>query len=85
MSFHFTDYFVTSGDDEIEVNFTADDEGNVEMSKADIARVTEMIGADELDRQIEIIADRWVETGWGEALEDIANDYGDYLYERSRE
>ncbi len=85
MSFIFTKCFVTPGDDEIEVFFTADDDGNVRMSKDDIAGITDLIGSDELDRQFETIQDWWVDTGWNEALEDRANDHGDYLYERTRE
>ena len=85
MTFHFTKCFITPGDDEIEIEFTADDDGNVKMSKADIAGITELIGADELDRQFEIIQDWWVETGWNEAAEARALDHGDYLYERSKE
>jgi len=69
--FYFTRTVDLPDGTEVEVDFTADDDGNVD--------------SDDPEADIAAAQAYWANEGWQQAEQDAADEYGDYKYEQRRD
>jgi hypothetical protein len=79
MMFYFTRTVDLPDGSEVDVDFTADDDGNVEFDGE--SGLPDDIEA----RALDAANDWWQVDGWGQALQDEADEAADAKYERMRE
>lgn len=79
-------------DFEVEASWEADGDGNVYFLhfmlggfKVEENTLKTMIGREEFEVIEQAVQDWWTQEGWNQALQDEADEFGDYLYEMRRD